>query len=394
MRRVAFPFLIAPLLIAGSLHAQDITDAARKLAQDAVIVDTHIDAPELAMDEWHDLSQVTPEREFDYPRAREGGLDVAWMSIFTSHDADETGKAWTLANNQIDFVTSLAARHPDKFALLTSPKDVDRLREGGKVLLPMGMENGAPIGEDIKNVEFFYNRGIRYITLTHGGNNRISDSSYQRKGKWGGLSPFGEQVVKEMNRLGIIVDVSHLSDEAVRDVLKLTDVPVIASHSGMRHFTPTLQRNMSDDLAKEVAAHGGVIQISFGTVFLDAKQAKEFDERRWTAEDMKAAGKSKEAIEAYVKQFAKDHPAPVLHTASVLDQIDHAVKLVGIDHVGIGSDFDGVSGELPVELKSVKDFPALVAGLQARGYKDADIRKILGGNMLRVWGEIEAKAQR
>jgi membrane dipeptidase len=392
MRRIVFAVLA--LSIAGCLHASESTDVAKKLAQDAVIVDTHIDAPELALDEWHDLGSLTPEREFDYPRAREGGLDVAWMSIYTSHDADETGKAWTLANNQIDFVTSLAAHHPDKFALLLSPKDVERNRAGGRVLLPMGMENGGPIGDDIKNVEFFYNRGIRYITLAHGGNNRISDSSYQRHGKWGGLSPFGEQVVKEMNRLGIIVDVSHLSDEAVRDILKLTDVPVIASHSGMRHFTPNFMRNMDDSLAKEVAAHGGVIQISFGTVFLDADAAKAFDTRRWTLEDMKAAGKSQAEMEAWADQWKKDHPAPVLHTDAVVDQIDHAVKLVGIDHVGIGSDFDGVSGELPVELKSVADFPNLVDGLMKRGYKDADIRKILGGNMLRVWGEIESRAQK
>jgi membrane dipeptidase len=392
MRRLAFALL--PLCLCGALHAADATDAARKLAQDAVIVDTHIDAPELGVDDWRDLSVLTPDREFDYPRAREGGLDVAWMSIFTSHDADESGKAWTQANNQIDLVTALAAQHPDKFAILRSPKDVDKLREGGRVLLPMGMENGAPIGDDLKKVEFFFNRGIRYITLAHGGNNRISDSSYQRKGKWGGLSPFGEQVVKEMNRLGIIVDVSHLSDEAVRDVLKLTDVPVIASHSGMRHFTPGFNRNMDDALAKEVAAHGGVVQISFGTVFLDAEAAKAFDTRRWTMEDMKAAGKSDAELKAFADQWKKDHPAPVLHTDSVIDQIDHAVKLVGVDHVGIGSDFDGVSGELPVELKSVADFPNLVAGLQARGYKDEDIRKILGGNMLRVWNQIEDRAEK
>ena len=388
-----FALAVLSLLVSGALHAQ-ATDASRKLAHDAIIVDTHIDAPELAMDAWYDLGSVTPTREFDYPRAHEGGLDVAWMSIFTSHDADTEGKAWTLANNQIDFVVSLATRHPDKFALLRSPKDVERLRADGRVLLPMGMENGAPIGDDIKNVQFFFDRGIRYITLAHGGNNRISDSSYQRQGKWGGLSPFGEQVVKEMNRLGIIVDVSHLSDEAVLDVLKLTDVPVIASHSGMRHFTPDFNRNMSDAVAKEVARKGGVIQLSFGTVFLDAKAAKAFDQRRWTAEDMKRDGKSDAEIEAFTKQWNKDHPAPVVHQDLVLDQIDYAVKLVGIDHVGIGSDFDGVSGELPEELKSVADFPNLVAGLQSRGYKDADIRKILGGNLLRVWGDVEAAAQK
>jgi membrane dipeptidase len=390
MRRIAFTLL--SLCIAGALHAAPATDAAKKLAQDAIIVDTHIDAPENLESKWNDLGISVPEREFDYPRAREGGLDVAWMSIYTSHEEDEAGKAWQIANSQIDHVEALVQRHPDEFALLRSPQDVDKLRAGGKVLLPLGMENGAPIGDDLGKVKFFFDRGVRYITLAHGGNNRIADSSYQDTGKWGGLSPFGEQVVKEMNRLGIIVDISHVSDDTVRDVLRITDVPVIASHSGLRHFTPEFNRNMPDDIAKAVAKKGGVIQLAFGTAFLDRKQSAETMERRRAVAQMEKDGKSQAEIEAYAKAFNASHPAPVMHTDAVLDQIDYAVKLVGIDHVGIGSDFDGVDGELPVELKSVADYPNLVEGLQKRGYKDADIRKILGGNLLRVWGEIEKAA--
>jgi len=390
MRRIAFTLL--SLCIAGALHAAPATDAAKKLAQDAIIVDTHIDAPENLESKWNDLGISVPEREFDYPRAREGGLDVAWMSIYTSHEEDEAGKAWQIANSQIDHVEALVQRHPDKFALLRSPQDVDKLRAGGKVLLPLGMENGAPIGDDLGKLKFFFDRGVRYITLAHGGNNRIADSSYQDTGKWGGLSPFGEQVVKEMNRLGIIVDISHVSDDTVRDVLRITDVPVIASHSGLRHFTPEFNRNMPDDIAKAVAKKGGVIQLAFGTAFLDRKQSAETMERRRKVGQMEKDGKTQAEIEAYAKAFGASHPAPVMHTDAVLDQIDYAVKLVGIDHVGIGSDFDGVDGELPVELKSVADYPNLVEGLQKRGYKDADIRKILGGNLLRVWGEIEKAA--
>jgi membrane dipeptidase len=390
MRRIAFTLL--SLCIAGALHAAPATDAAKKLAQDAIIVDTHIDAPENLESKWNDLGISVPEREFDYPRAREGGLDVAWMSIYTSHEEDEAGKAWQIANSQIDHVEALVQRHPDEFALLRSPQDVDKLRAGGKVLLPLGMENGAPIGDDLGKLKFFFDRGVRYITLAHGGNNRIADSSYQDTGKWGGLSPFGEQVVKEMNRLGIIVDISHVSDDTVRDVLRITDVPVIASHSGLRHFTPEFNRNMPDDIAKAVAKKGGVIQLAFGTAFLDRKQSAETMERRRAVAQMEKDGKSQAEIEAYAKAFNASHPAPVMHTDAVLDQIDYAVKLVGIDHVGIGSDFDGVDGELPVELKSVADYPNLVEGLQKRGYKDADIRKILGGNLLRVWGEIEKAA--
>jgi membrane dipeptidase len=389
MRRIALALL--PLLVAGALHAQS-NDAAVRLAQDAVIVDTHIDAPEQLIQEWNDLGGSVPQREFDYPRAKAGGLDVAFMSIYTSAAEDDAGKAWTIANLQIDAVQSLAARHPDKFALLRSPKDVDALRANGRVLLPLGMENAAPIGDDLAKLQFFFDRGVRYITLAHGANNRLSDSSYADTGKWGGLSPFGEQVVKEMNRLGIMVDVSHLSDDAVRDILALTDVPVVATHSGLRHFTPGFARNIDDALAKAIAKEGGVVQLTFGTIFLDAKQARESAERRVHVAAMEHEGKSQAEIDAYEKTWAEAHPPPVLHVDAVLDQVDHAVKVMGIDHVGVGSDFDGVDGELPVELKSVADYPALVAGLQQRGYKDADIRKILGGNLLRVWREVEAKA--
>src|SRR6478735_1178849 len=294
MRRIALTLL--SLCIAGALHAAPATDAAKKLAQDAIIVDTHIDAPENLESKWNDLGISVPEREFDYPRAREGGLDVAWMSIYTSHEDDEAGKAWQIANSQIDHVEALVQRHPATFALLRSPQDVDKLRAGGKVLLPLGMENGAPIGDDLGKVKFFFDRGVRYITLAHGGNNRIADSSYQDTGKWGGLSPFGEQVVKEMNRLGIIVDISHVSDDTVRDVLRITDVPVIASHSGLRHFTPEFNRNMPDDIAKAVAKKGGVIQLAFGTAFLDRKQSAETMERRRAVAQMEKDGKSQAEI--------------------------------------------------------------------------------------------------
>ena len=390
MRRYVLALL--PLCMVGALHAAEPSATARKLAQDALIVDTHIDAPENLIGDWNDLTVLTPKREFDYPRAMEGGLDAPWMSIFTSAEEDQEGKAWTIANLQIDAVRSLVARAPEKFALLLSPKDVEK--SVGKVMLPMGMENGAPIGDDLGKVQFFFDRGIRYITLCHGEDNRISDSSYVETHKWGGLSPFGEKVVAEMNRLGIIVDVSHVSDDAVHDVLRITDVPVIASHSGLRHFMPTWNRNLPDDLAVAIAKEGGVIQLSFGTVFLSDKQSREWADKRAQMAAMKKAGKTSAEIEAFDKQFAKAHPAPVLHVDSVLDQIDYGVKLVGVDHIGIGSDFDGVSGELPVDLKSVKDYPVLVDGLMKRGYSEADIRKILGGNLLRAWGEIEARAEK
>lgn len=377
-------------------HASEATPAARRLAQDAVIVDTHIDSPTELMKQWKDLGEAQ-SGEFDYPKARAGGLDVAFMSIYTSPGQDDDGSAWNVANRMIDAVDSLALRHPDKFAILRSPRDVDRLRAGDRVLLPMGMENGAPIGDDLGKLDFFFKRGVRYITLAHSANNRIADSSYAAEKRWKGLSPFGREVVAEMNRLGMMIDVSHLSDDAARQAIDLSRAPVIASHSALRHFTPGFERNLSDELAKAIAAKGGVIQIPFGNAFVDPASAAqtqayfvayaEFERERTTGRTTKTAAE-------FDAEWDKAHPPLPVGIDAVLDQIDYGVKLVGIDHIGIGSDFDGVGGALPQGLKTVADFPHLVAGLQARKYSDADIRKILGGNLLRAWTAIEAAASR
>ncbi len=389
--------LATALLAATPAFAAD--EAANKLAQDAVIVDTHIDAPGGLMNHWAELGGDAAKFEFDYPKARKGGLDVAFMSIYTSARQDSEGTAWQTANEMIDAVEALAARNPDKFALLRSPKDVEKLRQGGRVLLPLGMENGAPIGDDLSQVKFFFDRGVRYITLAHSAANRIADSSYGVERKWHGLSPFGKRVVAEMNRLGIMVDVSHISDESAKETIALSRAPVIASHSAFRHFTPDFERNISDELAKAVAAKGGVVQIPFGIAFVNPISAantqahfraiNDFNKRN---AELKAAGKPTESQDAFEEAWAKAHPVPPTKIDAVLDQIDYAVKLIGVDHVGIGSDFDGVDGELPDGLRTAADYPNFVAGLQARGYKDEDIRKILGGNLLRVWAAVEAAA--
>lgn len=382
----ASPFAIAT--------AADATTAARKLAQDAVIVDTHIDAPTELMKTWVDLG-TTQSREFDFPKARAGGLDVAFMSIYTSPGQDDNGSAWTVANHMIDAVESLALRHPDKFALLRSPQDVERLRRGDRVLLPLGMENGAPIGDDLGKLPFFFDRGVRYITLAHSANNRIADSSYAQDKKWNGLSPFGREVVAEMNRLGMMIDVSHLSDAAVAQSVELSRAPVVATHSALRHFTPGFERNLSDELAKAIAAKGGVIQIPFGNAFVDpasAAKTQAYFVAYAAFERDRNSGKTTKTVAEFDEAWDRDHPALTVKIEAVLDQIDYGVKLVGIDHIGIGSDFDGVSGALPEGLKTVADFPNLIAGLQARGYSDADIRKILGGNLLRMWRQVETTA--
>jgi len=395
-------FVVTSLFLPGVALAAEAppslaTPAARQLAQDAVIVDTHIDAPSELLKEWKDLGELTAGREFDYPKARDGGLDVAFMSIYTSPEEDETGKARQVANMQIDAVEAMVARHPERFAILRSPADIERLRAGSRVLLAMGMENGAPIGDDLAQLAKFQARGVRYITLAHSRSNRISDSSYDRNHQWQGLSPFGENVVAEMNRLGIMVDVSHLSDDAERDAIRVSRMPVIASHSAFRHFTPGFERNISDEIAKAVAAKGGLGQIAFGIRFIHPKAAPGLGglfggagAPAQTNAEAKAAGRPLEDASAFEKKWDADHPVPSTSIDAVLDEIDYGVRLIGIDHIGLGSDFDGVAGALPEGLRSVADYPKLVAGLQARGYPDADIRKILGGNLLRVWAAVDA----
>jgi membrane dipeptidase len=390
---------IAMWLIAADASATDIPSAATRLAQDAVIVDTHIDAPTELLAEWKDLGEASEGREFDYPKARAGGLDIAFMSIYTSAEEDETGKALQVAHMQIDAIEALVARHQDRFALLTAPGDAKRLQTGERVLLALGMENGAPIGDDLAQLAQFKARGVRYVTLAHSRDNRISDSSYDTHHRWNGLSPFGEKVVAEMNRLGIMVDVSHLSDAATAQAVELSRVPVIASHSAFRHFTPGFERNISDELAKAIAAKGGVVQIPFGIGFVNPKAAADLQARFSASAALqkrnaaaKDSGKPLEDEEDFNKQWTLDHPTPATGIDAVLDQIDYAVELIGVDHVGLGSDFDGVNGALPKDLRTVADYPHLVAGLLERGYKEDAIRKILGGNLLRVWAEIEAGA--
>ena len=366
------------------------------------MVDTHIDAPTEMMKGWRNLGDAVPDREFDAAKAREGGLDVAFMSIYTSPEQDAQDTARQTANLQIDTVEAMTARCPDRFAMITSPADYARLRgKQARVLLALGMENGAPIGDDLSQLQAFHDRGVRYITLAHSHSNRIADGSYSLDRPWHGLSPFGERVVAEMNRLGIMVDVSHLSDEAVEDVLRVAKAPVIASHSGLRHFTPGFERNLSDELAKAIANNGGVVQITFGNAFIDPVSAanttayfRELAKFLRAQSDARASGAAVQTQEAWDAAWEQAHPPTTTTLSQVVDQVDYAIRLLGEDHVGIGSDFDGVSGALPEGLKSVADYPNLVQALRAKGHSDATLRKVLGGNLMRVWAAVETASTR
>jgi membrane dipeptidase len=239
-------------------------------------------------------------------------------------------------------------------------------------------------------VKYFFDRGIRYMTLTHGKDNQICDSSYDTTATWSGLSPFGEKVVAEMNRVGVMVDISHVSDSTFYDVIKTSKAPVIASHSSCRYFTPGFQRNMSDDMIKALGKNGGVIQINFGANFLDSVARKNDalrDSLEKILEEKKLTSKDPEA-QPFIEQFGKQHKELFSDVERVADHIDHVVKLAGIDHVGIGSDYDGVGDSLPLGLKDVSTYPNLIAVLLKRGYSAEDIEKICYKNVFRVWNKV------
>lgn len=381
----------------GPSFSSDITveARARSLSQDALIVDTHIDVPYRLRNAPDDISKATDGGDFDYPRAVRGGLDVAFMSIYIPASYQTTGGARALADSLIDGVEAIAQSHPDQFSVARSVGEVDRLRAPGRVLLALGMENGAPVEGDLAALRHFRDRGIRYITLTHSRDNGISDSSYDSTGTHGGLSDFGRDVVREMNRLGVMVDVSHISDAAFDDVMEVTTVPVIASHSSVRTFTPGFERNMSDAMIRRLADNGGVLQINFGSSFLLQRVQ---DDRASLQERFRAELETRgltfgtPEADAFQATFEAENPLRLADMTDVADHIDHVVQLVGIDHVGLGSDYDGVGPTLPVRLEDVSTYPNLVAELMRRGYSEADIRKVLGGNVMRVWRAVEAAA--
>ena len=341
-----------------------------------------------------DVTGPTESGDFDYPRARAGGLDAPFMSIYVSPKFEGKG-AKKVADGLIDVVEGIVAKAPDKFALAPTVASVRANFAAGKISLPMGMENGAPIEGDLKNVAYFHERGIRYITLAHSKDNHISDSSYDKHHTHGGLSKFGEQVVAEMNRVGIMVDVSHLSDDAFEDVMRVSKAPVIASHSSCRHFTPGWERNMSDAMIEALADKGGVIQINFGSTFLSGEVKDDRDKYDAALDEHLAHQKldpDSDAGKAAVQAYAKEHPAPRASVKTVADHIDHVVKLVGIDHVGLGSDFDGVGDSLPDGLRDVSGYPNLIGELRDRGYDREALEKIASGNVLRVWSAVEQYA--
>jgi membrane dipeptidase len=374
----------------------DLASTAARVAHKHLLVDTHIDVPYRLEEEWSDVTGKTEDGDFDYPRARRGGLNIPFMSIYTPAESEEEGVSFELANRLIDRVEALVGRAPGKFVVVKTTAQAEKASESGLIGLAMGMENGSPLDGKLENVAFFKQRGINYITLTHSLSNHISDSSYDEERPWKGLSPFGKEVVAEMNRQGVMIDISHVSDEAFWQVLELSNVPLIASHSSARHFTPDWERNMSDEMIKALAAKGGVIQINFGSTFLTAEARTWYDEMDAAREaflEENGFDEDGEEAELFEKSYREAQPFPFATMDDLVATYQHVIDLVGVGHVGIGSDFDGVGDSLPTGIKDVADYPNLIEALLRLEYPVEDIAMIMGGNLMRVWRAAEDAAK-
>ena len=383
--------------------SETLTERAQRLAQELLIVDGHIDLPyrlEAGRDEsgaiTEDVTVRTDKGDFDFIRSREGGLDVPFMSIYVPAKYQKDGGAKKVADGLIDMVEGLASAAPDKFQMVRSTVETRAILGTGKVGLALGIENGAALESKLENVDHFFKRGVRYITLTHSKDNAICDSSYDEARTHGGLTDFGKDVVARMNKLGIMVDISHVSDAAFFDVMKLTRAPVIASHSSARHFTPGFERNMSDDMIKLVGEKNGVVMVNFGSTFISAKSRAHSDARRKVIRGFMDKHKLEwqdPKVQAFKDDYDTKNPFVYADVTDVADHIDHIVKLAGIETAGFGSDFDGVGDSLPTNLKDASMFPRLIEELLRRGYSEADIEKICSGNVMRVWQKVEAVAK-
>ena len=382
------------------LNAQEL-DNRTVIHHRALTVDTHCDTPMALLEQGFDVGKknAAPQSRVDFPRMKEGGLDAIFFAAFTSQKArtpENTEAAFRLAHQMIDSTYAVCKKYSHLAEVATTPGDAVRLEKEGKRAIFMGMENGFPLGTDLRRVKEFYDRGVRYITLCHSQNNDICDSSSDKKGpEHQGLSKFGENVIKEMNRLGMMVDVSHISDEAFFDVIKRSKAPVIASHSSVRAIA-NHPRNMTDEMIRALAKNGGVIQICLLDDYIknpdttSVRYQKEKEIRQIFNTTYNSMSETeKEEIRRQWREVREKYPKSLPTVADCVDHIDYVKNLVGIDYVGIGSDFDGGGGL--DGCADVSEFPNITAEMLRRGYTEEEITKVWGGNFFRVFKEVEKR---
>ena len=384
---------LALLLLAGGARADDVADRARNLHFSSIVIDTHDDTTQRFADAAFDIGKRNPDGHVDIPRIREGGMNALFFSIWI--DGKILGPpAIQKALGQIDSVLENVRLHSQDLAFARTAADVRRIHDEGKIAVLMGVEGGHMIGNDLSMVRTFARLGVRYMTLAHFYNDEWADSSTDKPAH-NGLTDFGKDVVREMNRQGMLVDISHVSDKTFYDALEVSTAPLIASHSSCRAICNHV-RNMTDDMIKALAAKGGVIQINYEKSFVDQAYNEAFDKASGgvvaASEAMKkTCGDDTACMERefgkMVRTLTEEGKLPHASWERIVDHIDHVVKLVGADHVGLGSDFDGA--DMPEGMDDCTQLPRITEALVRRGYSDTDVRKILGGNTLRVMEEAE-----
>jgi membrane dipeptidase len=400
----AFAMAQAP---AKSANAPDapISARARAIHDSALVVDTHADTPQRFLDENFDIGSTDPSDigHISLEKAKRGNLNAEFFSIWVEPETNQ-GHFARHTFDLIDSVYEQAARHPDRMMMAYSVADIERAHHEHKFAALMGIEGGHSIENDIHLLRDYYRLGVRYMTLSWSNTNEWADSSGDindpKVEHHNGLTDFGKQVVLEMNRLGMMVDISHVADKTFWDTIATTKAPVIASHSSARALVEA-PRNMTDDMLRAVGKNGGVVQVNFFNGFDDADFRKALDAQskdqaaavqKYT-EQMKSEGKAVTYVDLdrIEREWIAKIPRPPLK--SLIDHIDHIAKVAGVDHVGLGSDFDGVSGATPQGMDSAADLPKITQALLDRGYSEGDIHKILGGNLLRVFREVERVSQ-
>jgi membrane dipeptidase len=409
MTRFRIVFLSCLVLAVSSAAAQSanpsdapVSPKARAIHESALVIDTHADTPQRFLDEGFDIGSTDPNDigHISLDKARRGNLGAEFFSIWVEPETNQ-GHFARHTFDLIDSVYEQAARHPDRMMMAFSVADIERAHKEHKLAALMGIEGGHSIENDMHLLRDYYRLGVRYMTLSWSNTNEWADSSGDiddaKVQHHNGLTDFGKQVVLEMNRLGMMVDISHVADKTFWDAIATTKAPVIASHSSARALT-NAPRNMTDEMLQAVAKNGGVVQVNFYSGFVDenyrqasisiGKQAAEAI--RVFEENQKVEGKTipYTEIDRIEREWAAKIPRPPLK--SLIDHIDHIAKVAGIDHVGLGSDFDGVAGATPAGIDSAADLPKITQALLDRGYSADDIKKILGGNILRVFRQVEA----
>jgi membrane dipeptidase len=396
-RLVLFVFLA----LAAVSQAQTISPQARAIQDSAIVIDTHADTPQRFLDEGFDIGSTDPNDygHISLDKAKAGNLGAEFFSIWVDPETN-MGHFARHTLDLIDTVYEQAARHPDRMMMAFSVADIERAHREHKLAALMGIEGGHSLENDIRLLRDYYRLGVRYMTLSWSNTNEFADSSGDiddsKVAHHNGLTEGGKQIVLEMNRLGMLVDISHVADKTFWDAIAVTKAPVIASHSSARALTHHY-RNMTDDMLRAVAKNGGVVQVNFYSAFVDEtyRKAEEAQAKEKSAavkaymEKLRSEGKTPTYLDTdrIEREWAAKIPRPPL--SSLIDHIDHIAKVAGVDHVGLGSDFDGVMGATPQGIDSAADLPKITQALLDRGYSADDIRKILGGNFLRVFAEAE-----